>query len=107
MVYCLRHRASGRVYVGSTVDLQARLRAHRREPPRRMREDAGAGPFDSLFEVEVLERCQTEAHAHHLEEQHIERFAACGVGRYNNLKGTPARSKKYFVLKKNGKIKLS
>ena len=104
MVYCLRHRANGRVYLGSTVDLQARLRAHRRQPPRRMRKDAGAGPFDAVFQVEVLERCDTEAHARHLEEQYIARFEACGPRGYNNLTGTPARSKKFFVLKKMGKI---
>ncbi len=104
MVYCLWHKTNGRVYVGSTVDLKARLRAHRRQPPRRMREDAGAGTFDDVFEVEVLERCETEAHARHLEEQYIQRFAASGPSGYNDLNSTPARSKKYFVLKKLGKI---
>lgn len=104
MVYCIRHRTNGRVYIGSSVSFDARMRAHRRSPPKRMQQDASAGPFQELFEVEILERCSSEAHARHLEGKLIRQFAATGPRGYNNLPGTPATSIKWFALKKFGKI---
>jgi len=67
--YVLLSRKNGRLYTGSTNDLQRRLAEHARGHTHYT---ATAGPFDLVY----MERCDSR-----LEAQRRERFLKTGAGR--------------------------
>jgi putative endonuclease len=67
--YVLRSRRNGRLYTGSTNDLQRRLQEHDRGKNVYAR---NAGPFDLVYS----EECQSR-----LEARRRERYLKTGVGR--------------------------
>jgi putative endonuclease len=67
--YVLRSRKNGRLYTGSTNDLQRRLEEHNRGKNVYVR---NAGPFDLVY---------TEECASRLEARRRERYLKSGVGR--------------------------
>ena len=68
-VYVLRSQKNGRLYTGSTNDLQRRLEEHQRGKNRYVRH---AGPFELAY----TEECGT-----HLEARRRELFLKSGKGR--------------------------
>lgn len=76
--------------------MQARLKQHSRQPPRRMARDLRLyGPI-SRFQVEILAQGLTNIQADKKEEDYIEIFKASGPAGYNNLPGCPGRSKLFW-----------
>jgi len=67
--YVLRSRKNGRLYTGSTNDLQRRLNEHERGKNAYVR---NAGPFDLVY----TEKCPSR-----LEARRRERYLKSGVGR--------------------------
>ena len=76
--------------------MQARLKQHRRQPPRRMARDLRLYGRISRFQVEILAQGLTNIQADKTEERYIEIFKASGPAGYNNLPGCPGRSKLFW-----------
>jgi predicted GIY-YIG superfamily endonuclease len=106
-VYSIRHRATGRVYIGVTSNLRRRIAQHRKKPPQRMRKDLqAAASFDAAFEVTVLLSTTDQRAANEAEKQYIAEYKAQGPDGYNKFPGKPGSSKAFWYQLRRGLLQL-
>lgn len=93
------------MYIGVTNDFEARKKAHKKRPPKRMRNDVVAfRPFDENFVFKILHKTNIRAVALALEKREIILRKATSREGYNNLRGHPPNCTKFYFLKYHNKI---
>ena len=97
-MYCITLLATGKVYVGTSCNPQARFRQHCRRPPRRMRPDLDpAQPAAQQLALALQQQHRTQAGARRHERRLILQLGANGPNGYNNLPGTPGSSPAFWA----------
>lgn len=95
-----------RRYVGVTCDYARRIRAHMRNPPRRMRADAARyTPFDAHFQCAILSQHPSKLAAMAAEKAAIAHYNTTSSAGYNTLAKHPAWCKNFWHCKNNGLLK--
>ena len=101
MVYLLRHKATGGVYVGSTKDFKRRMREHARHPPKRLaRALDPAKPFWEQVEAQQLQGGLASARdAEAMERRVCLHHKATGPGGFNYVVGRPAFNARFHAMR--------
>ena len=102
IIYGLRHKGTGRWYVGQTIqDLSRRLSQHAGTPPALMMPDLARfhGTFREQVEVHVLQEGCTHARDAHEAEMHwIREKHSRQPDGYNVVEGSPMWTRQYHAI---------
>jgi predicted GIY-YIG superfamily endonuclease len=105
-VYVMQHKQNGRRWFGYTTDPVRRLAQHLAHPVKRMKADIPpGGSFHHTFSFKVVYEYSTQHAAEQCEARLIERFKTTeNEFGYNDLRGKPSWSKKFWYLKRRGML---
>lgn len=104
-IYSLMNLANDRRYIGSTSDMERRLKQHKAKPPTRMRSDWAFRPFDVYFTMTCLETVYSQAASKQAAYRWIRHYDTQAAARYNTCKGAPTTNKRFWFLRRLGVLR--